>query len=76
MADRFTRGWDGERHKGTRIATIYAKNGEADATIAPVFDFMEHLERCDLLQDAIGLLTREYEKCVSDMREANSAGRK
>jgi hypothetical protein len=62
--DRFTRGWDGERHKGTRMGTLWADcdSGEGDVTLR--LDGMcneNALFRLDVLQDWIGLLQREYD---------------
>jgi hypothetical protein len=62
MTDRFTRGWDGERFKGNKIATVMwsDNHGEADVTITSLFDSLSDIEKLDALQDAIGLLQREY----------------
>lgn len=62
--DRFTRGWDGERQKGTRMGTLWADcdSGEGDVTLR--LDGMcneNALFRLDVLQDWIGLLQREYD---------------
>lgn len=63
MSDRFTRGYEGKRHHGERIATATwdAENGECDVTIAPLFDELSDVEKLDALNDAIGLLEREYD---------------
>ena len=69
MTDRFTRGADEfDRHKGSRIGTIYDKNCDGDITLSPYFDSLLPLQKCDILQDAIGLLLREYKICIRELR--------
>ena len=40
MVDRFSVGYDQERHKGKRFATLWYDDGweDADITFAPLFD--------------------------------------
>lgn len=62
--DRFTRGWDGHRHKGKRLGTLWADCdcGEGDVTLRlDGMCNMGALFRLDVLQDWIGLLQREYD---------------
>ena len=70
--DRFTRGWDGERHKGTRLGTLWADmdSGEGDVTLRleGMCD-MGLLFRLDVLQDWIGLLQREYNITLQEFNE-------
>ena len=69
MKDRFAAQWDsvGERHKGTRIGTLWAKldNGTGDATITVQFLEEMAITRADILQDIIGVLQREYGLAVA-----------
>ena len=67
MTDRFTRGWDGERYRGRRIATLMwnQTHGEGDVTISAAFDELADIEKLDALQDAIGLLQREYDAALA-----------
>ena len=67
-----------ERHKGESLGHLYMKNGSGDVTIAKSFDGLPPIERADILKDVIGLLTREYDKALRDMRPASQAviGRK
>tara|TARA_R110000868_G_scaffold384219_2_gene651615 strand:+ start:132 stop:371 length:240 start_codon:yes stop_codon:yes gene_type:complete len=67
MADRFTRGFDGERHKGERIGTLWQKMGDADVTLASDFDDLHPINRCDILLDLISLLEDEYKHCLAEL---------
>lgn len=82
--DRFTRGWEGFRHKGRRLGTLWADcdAGEGDVTL--LLDGMcneSALFRLDVLQDWIGLLQREYDitleefhaelKAIADRKNKN-----
>jgi len=62
--DRFTRGWDGDRHKGTRLGTLWADcdTGEGDVTLR-LNGMCDNnaLFRLDVLQDWISLLQKEYD---------------
>ena len=60
-----------ERHKGTRFGTLWAdyKTGEGDVTITLEFCEEDWLMQIDLLQDVIGLLTREYEHVLKELTE-------
>jgi hypothetical protein len=77
MTDRFANAgqYGGRRHKGTRVATIWAQYGDGDITIAPVFDTMHAVERADLLQDAIFILQEEYEIAIEEMRTRGTKAR-
>jgi hypothetical protein len=69
MVDRFTYGWEGKRHKGTRIGTLWMKGDldlDGDVTIIKDFDDFHRIEKLDLLQDWIGLLQREYDKLIKE----------
>ncbi len=63
--DRHTLAYDGDRHKGRRFGTLWQQRGSGDVTLAIYFDELHVVERLDLLQDSIGLLTREYESLLS-----------
>jgi hypothetical protein len=71
MIDRHTRGYDGERTKGRRIGTLWwnFNIAEGDVTVSELFDDMGALERIDALNDVIGLLKKEHEKCALDLGE-------
>ena len=73
MKDRFAGIWRTPlyRHKGTRIGTLWLDRGgiEGDVTITTDFLDMSAIERADVLNDIIGLLTDEYALAVSQMRE-------
>lgn len=65
MKDKFRLAveWDKtipERHKGAVIGRIHYEPGEGDVTILRWFDGLDAIERCDVLQDVIGLLQQEY----------------
>ena len=67
--DRFTRGWDGERHKGTRMGTLWANEniGSGDVTLRlEGMADQDSLFRADILQDWIGLLQREYDLTLAE----------
>jgi len=61
MIDRFTNGWDGGRHKGLRIGTLWMSNDvDGDVTMSPAFDALDLIAQLDVLGDCIALLKREY----------------
>jgi len=72
MADRYTKGFDGtqgmKRHKGIRIGTLYCSKNDitGDVTLAPIFDTMSDMEKIDLLNDIIGLLTTVRDIIMSE----------
>lgn len=62
--DRFTRGYDGTRRKGTRLGTLWADcdSGEGDVTLRLHGMCDENpLFRLDVLKDWIFLLQKEYD---------------
>ena len=69
MKDRFAAAFShvGERHKGTRIGTLWAKIDEmtGDATLTVEFLNQTPLTRADVLKDIIGVLEREYSLAVA-----------
>lgn len=70
--DRFTRGWDGERIKGTRLGTLWADtdSGEGDVTLRlEGFADETPLFRLDVLKDWIALLEREYDLTFVEWKE-------
>lgn len=69
MADRFTKNWDHERHKGWRVGTLWCANWDVDGdvTLAPDFDDMSDTAKIDLLSDFIGLLNRERDTLLKEV---------
>jgi len=69
MRDRFAAAFAsvGDRHKGRRIGTIWRNVSEetGDVTLTVEFLDLDALTRADVLQDAIGVLEREYALAVS-----------
>lgn len=64
MADRFTLGYEGGRHKGTRFGTLWCntESGSGDVTLSLNIDEeYDEMFKLDILQDVIGLLQQEYE---------------
>lgn len=61
MADRFTKNWKGERHKGWRVGTLWGLKSDidGDVTLSAEFDELYDTAKIDLLSDFIGLLERE-----------------
>lgn len=60
MVDRYTRGYEEERHRGTRMGTLWADHGaDGDITMSPYFDELDHVSKIDVLGDFIVLLERE-----------------
>ena len=59
--DRHTNGWNGERFKGERVGTLWNRKRDidGDVTLALWFDELHDVDKHDLLDDWIGLLTRE-----------------
>jgi hypothetical protein len=70
--DRFTVGWDGERHRGKRLGTLWWNDYhyEGDVTVSALFQNMSRLEKMDALQDVIGLLQREYDACFDNTEKS------
>ncbi len=62
MTDRFTHGWDRERHKGRRLGTLWdcKLDSDGDITLSELFDEYSDVAKLDVLGDWIGLLKREY----------------
>lgn len=62
MADRHTRGYDGDRFKGERFGTLWYHegSGEADITIKKDFDDLPITLKMDLMNDWMAMLEREY----------------
>jgi hypothetical protein len=71
MTDSFTRGWDGERHKGTRLGTLWFTQPEidGDVTLSSAFNDLGSLARMDLLNDVIGLLEKERDATWLDFEK-------
>ena len=62
MADRFTKGYNGTRHKGVRAGTIWMDSHvDGDVTLSIAFDELSDVAKIDILDDAIGLLRREQD---------------
>ncbi len=70
MADRYTRGWESvfPRHKGVRVGTLWTLRSdiEGDVTLSPYFDSENSIAQIDLLNDFIGLLTRERDLLIKE----------
>ena len=64
MADRFSMGWAGERHKGVRIGTLWTTKVEPDGDVSfsPYCDELDDVAKIDILEDVIGLLERECDE--------------
>ena len=71
MADRFSRGWDGDRHKGVRLGTLWfcKSDMEGEVSLSPAYDDLDVLSKMDLLSDVMGLLNREYEFLFGDFEK-------
>ncbi len=71
MVDRFTRGYEGERHKGIRIGTLWdlKSDVDGDVTLSPAFYELGSLARMDLLNDVIGLLEKERDATWLDFEK-------
>jgi len=71
MVDKFTRGWDGERHKGIRLGTLWGATFDidGDVTLSPAFYELGSLARMDLLNDVIGLLEKERDATWFDFEK-------
>ena len=63
MADRFTLGWNGQRHKGMRLGTLWDRrfDPDGDVSLSTFFDEYDDIDKLDVLSDWIGLLKREYD---------------
>lgn len=74
MSDRFTLGWNGERHKGLRYGTLWCSREDLDGevTLSVHFDGEDDIAKHDLLDDWIGLLTRERDALHERMYPAGS----
>ena len=66
MADRFSMGWAGTRHKGVRVGTLWTTRLEPDGDVSfsPYFDELDDVAKIDILGDIIGLLEREYDEML------------
>ena len=69
MTVRFSRGWDngGQRRvKGIRVGSLwYSQSGEdGEVTFYGAFDELTSVLKIDLLDDFIGLLTRERDELL------------
>lgn len=62
MTDRFTKNFEGNRHKGIRMGTLWCSRSDVDGdvTLSAEFDEWEWIAKLDFLQDVIGLLSKEY----------------
>lgn len=63
MTDRFTKNFEGNRHKGIRMGTLWCSRSDVDGdvTLSAEFDEWEWIAKLDFLQDVIGLLSKEYD---------------
>ena len=63
MTDRFTKNFEGNRHKGIRMGTLWCSRSDADGdvTLSAEFDEWGWIAKLDFLQDVIGLLSKEYD---------------
>lgn len=60
MVDRYTRGYEEERHRGTRMGTLWADHeADGDITMSPYFDGLDHVSKIDVLNDFLFLLEKE-----------------
>ena len=68
MADVFTTNWDGERHKGARMGTLWTSKDypDGDITLSPEFMSRDRVTQLDMLKDWIGLLERHYDAVLED----------
>lgn len=70
--DRFTRGYGGDRAKGTRLGTLWADcdcgTGDVTLRLEGMCD-QGALFRLDVLKDWIGLLQREYDLTLQEFSE-------
>jgi len=65
--DRFTLGYDGERHKGKRIGTLWTNQDiDGEVTLSEFFDEQDDVAKIDILNDCIGLLARELDLLLKD----------
>tara|TARA_R110002126_G_scaffold184538_4_gene332893 strand:+ start:2004 stop:2237 length:234 start_codon:yes stop_codon:yes gene_type:complete len=65
MVDRYTRGYDETRHRGTRMGTLWADHcADGDVTMSPYFDELDHVSKIDVLNDLIVLLERERDVLI------------
>jgi len=72
MADRFSRGWDGDRHKGKRIATLWTDGYiDGDVTFSSYFDELSTTAQIDLISDVIGLLERERKIIMDEVNPSD-----
>jgi hypothetical protein len=63
--DRFSLGYDGDRHKGRRIATLWTDDSiDGDVTFSPYWDELTWTAKADLIGDIIGLLERERDLLI------------
>jgi hypothetical protein len=60
MVDRYTRGYEETRHRGTRMGTLWADYAaDGDITLSPYFDELDQVSKLDVLKDFIFLLEKE-----------------
>jgi|APCry1669189034_1035192.scaffolds.fasta_scaffold218882_2 hypothetical protein len=65
--DRFTLGYNGDRHKGKRIGTLWTNQDiDGDVTLTDFFDEQYDVAKIDILNDCIALLNRELELLLKD----------
>ena len=65
MVDRYTRGFEEERHRGTRMGTLWANHeADGDITMSPYFDELDHVSKIDVLGDFIFLLETERDVLI------------
>ena len=58
--------YKGKRSKGVRFGTLWADYDSAEGEVTITFEFanQDSLMKADILNDVIGLLTREYEDAM------------
>ena len=65
MVDRYTRGHEEIRHRGTRMGTLWANyEADGDITISPYFDELDRVSKLDVLKDFIFLLEKERDVLI------------
>ena len=72
MVDRFSRGWNEDRHKGKRIATLWTDGSiDGDVTFSSYFDELSTTAQIDLIGDVIGLLERERKIIMDEVNPSD-----
>ena len=63
MVERFTKNFEGTRHKGIKMGTLWCSRSDidGDVTLYTEIDEWSRTAKLDFLQDVIGLLSREYD---------------